>query len=87
MNRAQTNDRFSRTRGNSSGSGSARGGGRFGGSAPGRSGAPSRSGGYGRRPAALQGEFALPETITPALPAVEAFADLDMPAPLLATLG
>ncbi|MET9324168.1 DEAD/DEAH box helicase, partial [Streptomyces sp. NPDC003038] len=32
-------------------------------------------------------EFALPETITPALPAVEAFADLDMPAPLLATLG
>lgn len=27
-----------------------------------------RSGGDGRRPAAPQGEFALPETITPALP-------------------
>jgi superfamily II DNA/RNA helicase len=37
--------------------------------------------------AALQGEFALPKTITPALPAAEAFADLDMPASLLATLG
>jgi superfamily II DNA/RNA helicase len=34
----------------------------------------------------VQGEFALPETITPALPAVEAFADLDMPEQLLATL-
>jgi superfamily II DNA/RNA helicase len=33
-----------------------------------------------------QGEFALPETITPALPAVEAFADLDMPKHLLAAL-
>ncbi|MET9949135.1 ATP-dependent helicase, partial [Streptomyces sp. NPDC006341] len=94
MNRTtRTNDRNSRTRtGGSAGFGSSRGS-RFGSSAPsrsgnpGRSGAPSRSGGYGRRPAALQGEFALPETITPALPAVEAFADLDMPAPLLATLG
>ncbi len=43
-------------------------------------------GGQGRRPAAAQGEFALPETITPALPAVEAFADLDMPEQLLAAL-
>ncbi|MDQ0945691.1 DEAD/DEAH box helicase [Streptomyces sp. V1I1] len=91
MNRAaRTNDRYSRTRkGGTAGSG--RGGGfrsqsqgRQGN--PGRSGAPSRSGGYGRRPAALQGEFALPVTITPALPAVEAFAELDMPAPLLAAL-
>jgi superfamily II DNA/RNA helicase len=41
----------------------------------------------GRRPAAVQGEFALPRTITPALPAVEGFADLDMPAELLAALG
>ncbi|MYW68668.1 DEAD/DEAH box helicase [Streptomyces sp. SID8379] len=48
---------------------------------------PARSGGYGRRTAAPQGEFALPATITPALPAVEGFADLDMPAPLLAELG
>ncbi len=34
----------------------------------------------------VQGEFALPETITPALPAVEAFADLAMPKQLLAAL-
>ncbi|MEU1087608.1 DEAD/DEAH box helicase [Streptomyces sp. NPDC005576] len=41
-----------------------------------------------RRPAAAaQGEFALPETLTPALPAVEAFAELDMPAALLKTLA
>ncbi|WP_406306703.1 DEAD/DEAH box helicase [Streptomyces sp. NBC_00885] len=88
MNRtARTNDRYSR-RGNA---GSGRSGGfrtqsqgRQG--APGRSAAPSRSGGYGRRPAARQGEFALPTTITPALPAVEAFEDLEMPAPLLAAL-
>ncbi|MGV2922233.1 DEAD/DEAH box helicase [Streptomyces alfalfae] len=45
------------------------------------------AGGRGRRPAALQGEFALPVTTTPALPAVERFADLDMPAPLLGELG
>ncbi|MFF8606120.1 DEAD/DEAH box helicase [Streptomyces sp. NPDC015346] len=47
----------------------------------------SSRGSYGRRPAPVQGEFALPRTITPALPAVEAFADLDMPAPLLAALS
>ncbi|SFY44237.1 Superfamily II DNA and RNA helicase [Streptomyces atratus] len=34
----------------------------------------------------MQGEFALPETITPALPAVEVFSDLDMPRSLLAAL-
>ncbi|WP_369379774.1 DEAD/DEAH box helicase [Streptomyces sp. cg36] len=34
-----------------------------------------------------QGEFTLPETVTPALPAVAAFADLDMPAGLLKTLA
>ncbi|MFG2646362.1 DEAD/DEAH box helicase [Streptomyces sp. NPDC048436] len=33
------------------------------------------------------GEFALPESTTPALPAVEAFADLDMPEALLKTLA
>ena len=55
-------------------------------------GADRRSGGP-RRPRsqaprrAPQGEFALPETITPPLPAVESFADLDLPARLLATLG
>ncbi|MFF1479663.1 DEAD/DEAH box helicase [Streptomyces sp. NPDC058301] len=34
-----------------------------------------------------QGEFTLPETVTPALPAVAGFADLDMPAALLKTLA
>ncbi|MEU5093016.1 ATP-dependent helicase, partial [Streptomyces sp. NPDC021356] len=61
---------------------------RSGGSASGRTTAarrPRRSPGNGRRQAAPQGEFAMPETVTPALPAVESFADLDLPAPLLAT--
>ncbi|WP_328398198.1 DEAD/DEAH box helicase [Streptomyces sp. NBC_00390] len=90
MNPTRTNGRSSRPRrtedpafGSRAGS---RRGARFGSPAPTRSGAPVRSGGHGRRPAAVQGEFALPKTITPALPAVEAFADLDMPAQLLATL-
>ncbi|MEU5074314.1 DEAD/DEAH box helicase [Streptomyces asoensis] len=91
MNSARTNDRSSRrNRGAGpvfgSGAGSKRGS-RFGSPAPSRSGGPSRSAGYGRRPAVVQGEFALPETITPALPAVEAFADLDMPKELLAALA
>ncbi|MFI9580927.1 DEAD/DEAH box helicase [Streptomyces sp. NPDC052236] len=100
MNRtARTNDRYSRTRtGGSGGSGSSAGAGRGGfrsqggqggrPGAPARSGGSGRSGGYGgRRPAALQGEFALPVTITPGLPAAEDFAELDMPAPLLAALA
>ncbi|MEV0097407.1 DEAD/DEAH box helicase [Streptomyces sp. NPDC050738] len=90
MNPTRTNGRSSRPRRTEdpafgTGAGSRRGN-RFGSPAPTRSGGPSRSGGYGRRPAMVQGEFALPKTITPALPAVEAFADLDMPAPLLAAL-
>ncbi|WP_186785375.1 DEAD/DEAH box helicase [Streptomyces misionensis] len=61
--------------------------GRFGAStAASRSGGPRRSGGYGKRQQA-GGEFAPPKTVTPALPAVESFADLDLPAPLLAALG
>ncbi|MFF8948254.1 DEAD/DEAH box helicase [Streptomyces sp. NPDC014940] len=60
---------------------------RSGGSAAaGRSGAPRRFAGYGNRQSA-GGEFAPPKTVTPALPAVEAFTDLAMPAPLLTTLG
>ncbi|MFD3656788.1 DEAD/DEAH box helicase [Streptomyces sp. NPDC058620] len=97
MNRertSRTNDRFSRTRsGGSAGSSRTANGfrsapsSRQGGPSQGRSGGGSgRSGGYGRRPAALKGEFALPVTITPALPAVEAFGDLEMPAPLMAAL-
>ncbi|WP_407287066.1 DEAD/DEAH box helicase [Streptomyces sp. BP-8] len=82
MNRtARTNDRYSRSAGSS---GSGRGGYRSGG--PNRSGT-SRSGGPGRRPATLQGEFALPVTHTPALPPAETFAALDMPPALLAALG
>lgn len=51
-----------------------------------RSGAPHRSSGQRQRRAA-QGEFARPHMVTPALPAAASFADLAMPAPLLATLG
>ncbi|MGW3110656.1 DEAD/DEAH box helicase [Streptomyces sp. NPDC001091] len=61
--------------------------GRFTGTSAKRSGPPHRFRGGGRRQSAPQGEFAPPKTITPALPAVESFADLDMPAPLLAALG
>ncbi|MGY6024273.1 DEAD/DEAH box helicase [Streptomyces spinosirectus] len=57
------------------------------GSAAERSRAPRRTKDYGRRPATPQGEFALPVTVTPALSAVESFADLALPAPLLAALG
>jgi hypothetical protein len=84
MNSTRTNDPIARTRTGSTGSG--RSGGRFGSSAVSRFGGPSRSGGYDR-PAAVHGEFALPRTITPALPAVDDFADLDMPGALLAALG
>ncbi|MFE6594672.1 DEAD/DEAH box helicase [Streptomyces sp. NPDC057781] len=85
MNRTRTNDRFSHTRSGSAAP--AKNGSRYG--SPARSGGPFRSNGdgRGRRPAAVQGEFALPKTITPALPAAESFADLDMPTQLLAALG
>ncbi|MGY3202319.1 DEAD/DEAH box helicase [Streptomyces sp. TE5632] len=85
MNRTRTNDRFARTRNGSTAPG--KNGNRFGSSSPSRSGGPVRSNGHSRRPAAFQGEFALPETITPALPAATDFADLDMPAELLTALG
>ncbi len=99
MNPTRTNGRSSSSRSRRTGGGAAFGstagsgrGSRSGSSVPSRSGSSGRSGGQGRsggpsrRPAALQGEFALPKTITPALPAVEAFADLDMPSQLLAAL-
>ncbi|MFF3565090.1 DEAD/DEAH box helicase [Streptomyces sp. NPDC002574] len=44
-----------------------------------------RSGGKGR-PTAPQGEFAAPRTVTPGLPPVTAFAELELPSPLLRTL-
>ncbi|MFE1024586.1 DEAD/DEAH box helicase [Streptomyces sp. NPDC058818] len=50
-------------------------------------GGPRRPQTSGRRPAAPQGEFALPKTVTPALPAVESFDELDMPARLLTALA
>ncbi|MGW3493058.1 DEAD/DEAH box helicase [Streptomyces sp. NPDC001020] len=40
----------------------------------------------GRRPSAPQGEFALPDTVTPALPAAATFGELDMPVELLEML-
>ncbi|WP_030546449.1 DEAD/DEAH box helicase [Streptomyces albus] len=87
MNRtARTQDRYSRPR---TGGGSAPyGGGRSGGQGPRRSGGgrPGGSGGYGRRPAGPQGEFALPVTVTPALPPVEDFAALGLPDGVLKTL-
>ncbi|MFJ6727773.1 DEAD/DEAH box helicase [Streptomyces sp. NPDC091281] len=45
-----------------------------------------RGNGRGGRPAAAGGEFALPVTVTPALPPVASFADLDMPKRLLTAL-
>ncbi|MEU7014507.1 DEAD/DEAH box helicase [Streptomyces sp. NPDC046385] len=53
----------------------------------GQSGAPRRPSGHERRPAPVGGEFALPKTVTPGLPAVESFGDLALPAELLAALG
>ncbi|MGW5211234.1 DEAD/DEAH box helicase [Streptomyces sp. NPDC004051] len=85
MNRTRTNDRFARTRNGSAAPGGK--GNRFESSPPRRSGGPVRSPGHSRRSTAFQGEFALPETITPALPAAPDFADLDMPAELLTALG
>ncbi|MFF5477968.1 DEAD/DEAH box helicase [Streptomyces sp. NPDC012935] len=43
-------------------------------------------GGTGRRSSASQGEFALPVTVTPALPAAATFGELDMPVELLEML-
>ncbi|MDX5575935.1 DEAD/DEAH box helicase [Streptomyces griseus] len=95
MNRERaprSNDRFSRTRSGGgprhSGGGERRAAG-FGGGPKrsGGSGGSGRSGGYGRRSASgAKGEFALPVTVTPALPAAETFGELEMPAPLKAAL-
>jgi superfamily II DNA/RNA helicase len=84
---AGTNDGYSRTGGSA---GSSRND-RYRSQSPRRSAAgrpdnPGGSSGRGRRPAALRGEFALPVTSTPALPAVASFAELDMPVPLLTAL-
>jgi superfamily II DNA/RNA helicase len=80
MNRTtRTNDRYPRT------GGSARGVGLRSRSAAAQPDAVGRS--AARRPRqAVQGEFALPISTSPALPAVTAFADLQLPAPLLTAL-
>lgn len=84
MDRVRTNDRSSRSRGRTGGpafrswTGSERRT-RFAPSFASRSGGPGRPGGYDRRPAAAQGEFALPKTITPALPAIDALAERTIP--------
>jgi superfamily II DNA/RNA helicase len=59
----------------------------FEGSPANRSGARRRAKSHDSGQAVPRGEFALPKTIEPALPAVESFAELAMPAPLLAALG
>ncbi|GHA10883.1 DEAD/DEAH box helicase [Streptomyces tauricus] len=84
MNRsARTNDRFSNNNRKDGFGGSDRGG-RSRSQSQGRP--VGRSGGGGRRPAPLQGEFAPPATLTPALPAVATFGELGLPAELLETL-
>ncbi|MFE6976706.1 DEAD/DEAH box helicase [Streptomyces sp. NPDC057682] len=81
MTRSERQDRPARTR-PSRGRGTAQAKATAQGSGKGSGKASSR-----RRATPPQGEFALPETTTPALPAVEAFAELDMPAALLKTLA
>ncbi|WP_327290264.1 DEAD/DEAH box helicase [Streptomyces sp. NBC_01198] len=91
MNRqARDNERYSRT---SRGTGGARG---SAGSGAARGSGGARAGGYGRgggaqrpasRPAVRQGEFAMPVTVTPALPAVAAFDELRIPLPVLKVLS
>ncbi|WP_333770641.1 DEAD/DEAH box helicase [Streptomyces sp. IBSBF 2435] len=92
MNRqARDNERYSRTTRGARGTGGSRGSGTSaGGSGGSRGGGYARSGGPQRsssRPApARQGEFAMPVTLTPALPAVTAFAELRIPQPVLKVL-
>ncbi|MCP3818746.1 DEAD/DEAH box helicase [Streptomyces sp. A3M-1-3] len=85
MNRStRTNDRYSNPhKGGSAGSDR---GARFRPQGQGQGRPGNRSGAYGRRPSAPQGEFALPVSITPALPAAATFGELDMPVELLKTL-
>ncbi|MFI6848916.1 DEAD/DEAH box helicase [Kitasatospora sp. NBC_00085] len=73
----------SRSGGSASGGRSARGNG----SAPRSGGGRRPSGARGRQSSAPQGEFAMPVSTTPSLPAVESFDELDMPKALLSTLA
>ncbi|NEW73009.1 DEAD/DEAH box helicase [Streptomyces rhizosphaericus] len=84
MNRTRTNDRSAPARTGSSGS--RKGGSRSRATVSKRSGGPSRSRGDGGGRPVPPGEFAPPVTSSPALPAAETFADLEMPRQLLAAL-
>lgn len=67
-----------------SAAGSRSGGSSFYGDRP--AGGRSSSGRRARQGSSVQGEFAMPVSTTPALPAVESFDELDMPKALLTTL-
>ncbi|WP_055569012.1 DEAD/DEAH box helicase [Streptomyces atriruber] len=85
MNRSERPARPARKRPATAG-GNTGGRGRPSGQAKGSAHSGRKSG--NRRPKPVQGgEFALPESVTPALPAVEAFGELDMPEALLKTLA
>ncbi|MFI8091269.1 DEAD/DEAH box helicase [Streptomyces sp. NPDC086080] len=84
MTQVRANNRTAGSR--SGGQGFAKGGRRTG-AAAGRVGAQRGSKGSGGRRTPATGEFALPVTTTPALPAVESFAELALPGEILATLG
>ncbi|MFF5534661.1 DEAD/DEAH box helicase [Streptomyces cinerochromogenes] len=82
MNRTRRSDRSARSGGSAPGS-------RFRSQGTGRQGprpGTGRKTGQGARPAPRRQEFALPVTLTEPLPAVETFAELDMPERLLAAL-
>ncbi|MFC1230812.1 MULTISPECIES: DEAD/DEAH box helicase [Streptomyces] len=86
--------RTDKTAGSAGSGGSGRGGrarsqgsgGRQGGPSRGAAAKGGRGNGRGGRPAAAGGEFAPPVTLTPALPPVEAFTELDMPERMLTAL-
>ncbi|MFJ5264925.1 DEAD/DEAH box helicase [Streptomyces sp. NPDC088387] len=89
--KARKNNGASSTRNDGSSAGAA-GRNRFrsrqtgGGNTPSRTAKAGRSRHGGRATAGPAGDFALPTTITPALPAVEQFAELDLPERLLTAL-
>ncbi|CAM5295405.1 DEAD/DEAH box helicase [Streptomyces pilosus] len=84
MTQARANNRTTRAR--SGGQGFTKQGRRTSAAAD-RVGAQRRPKNSGGRRTPATGEFALPVTTTPALPAVDAFAELPLPGEILATLG
>ncbi|WP_035850025.1 DEAD/DEAH box helicase [Kitasatospora azatica] len=85
MNRSRRSSyQSSNSRSGGTGHGSRSGGSSFYGDRP--ADGRNSSGRGGRQNSSPQGEFAMPVSTTPALPAVEAFAELEMPKALLAVL-